>query len=68
MILLLRRCCQSKCRFAIGLRRVRVFGGPESSGDRRRVIMNKHNATLGIPASSIARGRPKRQIFQPQEI
>jgi hypothetical protein len=24
MILLLRRCCQSKCRIAIGLRRVRV--------------------------------------------
>jgi len=24
MILLFRRCCQSKCRIAIGLRRVRV--------------------------------------------
>jgi hypothetical protein len=30
--------------------------------------MNKHDTTLGISASSIARGRPKRLIFRPQEF
>jgi hypothetical protein len=30
--------------------------------------MNKHDTTLGISASSVARGRPKGQIFRPQEI
>jgi hypothetical protein len=44
------------------------FGAPEQCGDRRGAIMKKHDTTLGISASSIAQGRPKRQIFRPQEI
>jgi len=44
------------------------FGAPEQCGDRRGAIMNKHYTTLSISASSIAQGRPKRQIFRPQEI
>jgi len=43
------------------------FGAPEPCGDKRGVIMNQHDTRLGISASSIARGRPKRQIVRPAE-